>query len=30
VENYQQADGAVVVPDVLRAYLGGIERLGPR
>ncbi len=25
LENYQQADGSVVVPDALRAYLGGIE-----
>ncbi|WP_227699300.1 hypothetical protein, partial [Raoultella sp. 18098] len=23
VENYQQADGSVVVPEVLRPYLGG-------
>jgi seryl-tRNA synthetase len=27
LENYQQADGSVVVPEVLRPYLGGIERL---
>ena len=27
VENYQQADGSVVVPEVLRPYLDGIERL---
>jgi seryl-tRNA synthetase len=25
LENYQQADGSVVVPDVLRPYLGGLE-----
>lgn len=25
LENYQQADGAVVVPDVLRPYMGGAE-----
>ena len=24
VENYQQADGSVVVPEVLRAYMGGL------
>ncbi|HEX8484706.1 serine--tRNA ligase [Sphingomonas sp.] len=30
VENYQQADGSVAVPDVLRPYLGGQERLEPR
>jgi seryl-tRNA synthetase len=28
LENYQQADGSVVVPDVLRPYMGGVERLG--
>ncbi len=27
LENYQQADGSVVVPEVLRPYMGGIERL---
>ncbi len=25
LENYQQADGTVVVPDVLRPYMGGLE-----
>ncbi len=25
IENYQQADGSVVVPDVLRSYMGGTE-----
>jgi seryl-tRNA synthetase len=29
LENYQQADGSVVVPGVLRPYLGGVERLTP-
>jgi seryl-tRNA synthetase len=29
LENYQQQDGSVVVPDVLRPYMGGIERLVP-
>ena len=29
LENYQQADGSVVVPAVLRPYLGGVERLKP-
>jgi seryl-tRNA synthetase len=29
LENYQQADGAVVVPEVLRPYMGGIEKLEP-
>ncbi|MCD8566191.1 MAG: serine--tRNA ligase [Burkholderiaceae bacterium] len=29
LENYQQADGSVVVPEVLRPYMGGMERLAP-
>ena len=29
LENGQQADGSVVVPAVLRPYLGGVERLAP-
>ncbi len=28
VEQFQQADGSVVVPPVLRAYLGGQEKIG--
>jgi seryl-tRNA synthetase len=27
VENYQQADGTVVIPDALRPYMGGLERI---
>jgi seryl-tRNA synthetase len=27
LENYQQADGSVVVPKVLRPYLGGLETI---
>jgi len=27
LENYQQEDGSVVVPEVLRSYMGGVERL---
>ncbi len=27
LENYQQADGSVLVPEVLRPYLGGLDRL---
>lgn len=27
LENYQEADGSVTVPEVLRPYLGGLERL---
>tara|TARA_R110002033_G_scaffold48042_3_gene93942 strand:+ start:106798 stop:108078 length:1281 start_codon:yes stop_codon:yes gene_type:complete len=29
LENYQQADGSVVIPSVLRSYMGGIEKLEP-
>jgi seryl-tRNA synthetase len=29
LENYQNADGSVTVPEVLRPYLGGLERLAP-
>jgi len=25
LENYQQADGSVVIPEVLRPYMGGID-----
>jgi len=25
---YQDAEGGVVVPEVLRGYLGGVERVG--
>ena len=28
LENYQQADGSVTVPEVLRPYLGGLAKLG--
>lgn len=27
VENYQQEDGSVLVPDALKTYLGGVERI---
>jgi seryl-tRNA synthetase len=27
LENYQQADGSVVVPEALRPYMGGMERI---
>jgi seryl-tRNA synthetase len=27
LENYQEADGSVLVPEVLRSYMGGVERL---
>jgi seryl-tRNA synthetase len=28
MENYQQADGSIVVPDLLRPYMGGVEVIG--
>ncbi len=28
LENYQNVDGSVTVPEVLRPYLGGLERMG--
>lgn len=28
IENYQQADGSLVVPEVLRPYMGGAARIG--
>jgi seryl-tRNA synthetase len=27
LENYQQADGSVVIPEVLRPYMGGVDRI---
>ncbi|WP_024868815.1 serine--tRNA ligase [Pseudoxanthomonas suwonensis] len=27
MENYQQADGSITVPEVLRRYMGGLERI---
>jgi len=27
LENYQQADGSVIIPEVLKKYMGGIEKL---
>jgi len=28
IENYQNADGTVTVPEVLRRYMNGLERIG--
>jgi seryl-tRNA synthetase len=28
MENYQQADGSILVPEVLKGYMGGLERIG--
>ncbi len=30
LENYQQADGTVVVPEALRPFMDGLERIGPK
>lgn len=27
IENYQQPDGSITVPNILRAYMGGVERI---
>ncbi len=29
VENYQQEDGSVIIPEALRPYMGGLERIIP-
>jgi len=29
LENYQQPDGSVVIPDVLRPWMGGVELIEP-
>jgi seryl-tRNA synthetase len=28
MENYQNADGSITIPAVLRSYMGGLERIG--
>jgi seryl-tRNA synthetase len=30
IENYQQKDGSVLIPEVLRPFMGGIERIEPK
>ena len=30
LENYQQPDGSVIIPDVLKPYMGGITKLEPK
>lgn len=30
LENYQQEDGSVVIPEVLRPFMGGLEIIAPR
>ena len=27
MENYQQADGSILIPEAVRAYMGGMERI---
>jgi seryl-tRNA synthetase len=27
MENYQEADGSIIVPEALRPYMGGLERI---
>jgi seryl-tRNA synthetase len=29
LENYQQADGTIAIPEVLRPYMGGLNAIGP-
>jgi seryl-tRNA synthetase len=29
LENYQQADGSILVPDVLKSYMGGLAKIEP-
>ena len=29
LENYQQADGSIVIPEILRPYMGGVAQLKP-
>ena len=29
LENYQNADGSVTIPQVLRSYMGGLEKINP-
>jgi seryl-tRNA synthetase len=29
LENYQQADGSIDIPDVLQPYMGGLAKIGP-
>jgi len=30
IENYQQADGTIKVPEALKPYMGGLETIAPR
>jgi len=28
LENFQQEDGSVIIPEVLRPYMNGVEKIG--
>jgi seryl-tRNA synthetase len=28
LENYQKADGSVIIPKALQPYMGGLEKIG--
>ena len=30
MENFREADGSVVIPEVLRPYMRGLDRIVPR
>jgi seryl-tRNA synthetase len=30
MENYQQQDGSIAIPDALRSYMGGLAQIGGR
>ena len=30
MENFRQADGSVVIPEVLRPYMRGLDRISPK
>jgi seryl-tRNA synthetase len=30
LENYQQSDGSIVIPEALRPYMGGLEKIDGR
>jgi seryl-tRNA synthetase len=29
IENYQEADGSVTIPEILRPYMGGLSTIAP-
>jgi seryl-tRNA synthetase len=29
LENFQQADGSVIIPELLRPYMGGMDKIAP-